>query len=67
MIIEPSSKREWLSVPEWRKRHPQIGKNKVYESVRNGTLLSLRLGSKILVASDALEVLSSTVKPQDSI
>ena len=63
MTINPSSKREWLSVPEWRKMHPQIGKNKVYESVRNGTLLSLRLGSKILIASDALEVLSSKDKP----
>tara|TARA_Y100000588_G_scaffold374143_1_gene448864 strand:- start:1176 stop:1454 length:279 start_codon:yes stop_codon:yes gene_type:complete len=52
------SVREWLTVPEWMDRHPHIGKGKVYESVRNGTLLSIRLGTKILVASDALDVLA---------
>ena len=62
MTTDSHSSREWLSVPEWRDRHPHIGKNKVYESVHDGTLLSLRLGSKILIASDALEVLSSEDK-----
>ena len=57
MTRDSHSNREWLSVPEWRQRHPQIGKNKVYELVRDGTLKSLRLGGKILVASDALDIL----------
>ena len=59
------SKREWLSVPQWRERHPQIGKNKVYELVRNGTLESLRLGGKILVSSDALDRLSEQQNDTD--
>lgn len=59
MTISSYESREWLSVPEWRKRHPQIGKNKVYDSIRDGTLKSLKLGGKILIASDALDILSS--------
>ena len=58
MTVEPASSREWLSVPEWRRRHPYLGKNKVYKAVGDGTLKSIRIGGKILVASDALDVLA---------
>ena len=58
MTTEPASSREWLTVPEWRRRHPYLGKNKVYKAVGDGTLKSIRIGGKILVASDALDVLA---------
>ena len=64
MIIEPSPKREWLTVPEWRSRHPFLGKNKVYLAVRDGTLMSVKIGGKILIASDALDELA-IFKPTD--
>jgi len=51
------TRREWLTVSQWRERFPAIGKNKVYELVRDGSLKSIRLGGKILIASDALDVL----------
>ena len=59
MTIGPASSREWLTVPEWRRRHPYLGKNKVYTAVGDGTLKSIRIGGKILVASDALDVLAA--------
>ena len=59
MTVEPASSREWLSVPEWRRRHPYLGKNKVYKAVGDGTLKSIRIGGKILVASDALDQLAT--------
>ena len=50
--------RQWITVSEWRKRYPYLGKNKVYKAVGDGTLKSVRIGGKILVASDALDVLA---------
>jgi len=46
-------------VPEWRRRHPYLGKNKVYKAIGDGTLKSIRIGGKILVASDALDELAT--------
>ena len=59
MNNEAIPQREWLPVPEWRKRYPYMGKNKVYSAIRDGTLKSIRIGSKILVASDALDELAN--------
>ena len=58
MATEAASSREWLTVPEWRRHHPYLGKNKVYKAIGDGTLKSIRIGGKILVASDALDVLA---------
>ena len=53
-----TSEREWLTVEEFRRRH-NLGKNLVYDAVRDGRLVSARLGGKILIASDALDQLAS--------
>ena len=58
MPTEAASSREWLTVPEWRRHHPYLGKNKVYKAIGDGTLKSIRIGRKILVASDALNELA---------
>ena len=58
MTAEAPRRREWLTVPEWRRRHPYLGKNKVYKAVGDGTLKSVRIHGKILVASDALDALA---------
>ena len=51
--------RKWQPVPEWMRDHPEAGtKNKVYREIGKGTLRSIKLGGRILVASDALDLLA---------
>ena len=51
------AEREWLTVEEFRRRH-NLGRNLVYEAVRERRIRSLRLKGKILIASDALDDLA---------
>ena len=46
--------RQWLTVREFTERYG-VGKNLVYEAVRDSRLPSIRLGGKILIPSDAFE------------
>ncbi len=48
--------KEWLTVEQFRRRH-NLGKNLVYEAVRDNRLPGLKLGGKILIPSDALDQL----------
>lgn len=51
--------RRWQPVPVWMQEHPEAGnKNKVYREIGNGTLKPFKLGGRILVASDALDLLA---------
>ena len=47
--------REWLTVAKFRERNPHLGKNLIYDAVREGRLPSIKLGGKILIPSDALD------------
>jgi hypothetical protein len=50
--------REWLTVRTFHQRYPEAGAlNFIYEKARSGELLSIRLGARILIASDALDLL----------
>ena len=50
------TQREWLTVEEFRQRH-KLGKNLVYDAVRENRLPSIKISSKILIPSDALDQL----------
>ena len=58
-MVVTSPERQWLSVEAFRKRHG-LGKNLNYDMVRQGRLLSVRLGGKILIASDALDLIAGS-------
>ncbi len=50
---------EWITVPEFIDQHRRrLGRSWVYERIRDGTIPSLRIGRKILVARDALDRLA---------
>ena len=51
------NKREWLTVAKFKKRNPNLGKNLIYDAVREGRLPSIRIGGKILIPDDALDQL----------
>ena len=53
--MEAHGERAWLTVAEFRNRHPALGKNLVYESVREGRIPAIRIRGKILIPSDALD------------
>ena len=57
--MQQAQTREWLTVNEFKKRHPNLGKTLIYEAVRSGSLRSLKLGGKILIASDSLDELAN--------
>lgn len=53
-----TTKREWISVSEWMRRNPgALSRNGIYDAVAQKRLKSIRVGGKILIASDALDVL----------
>ena len=58
------NERRWLTVSQFAKLHA-LGRNLVYEHVREGTLHSCRIGGKILVASNALDLLAQE-PPRDA-
>ena len=54
-----NEEREWITVKSFHERHPEAGgRNFIYEKARTGELASIRLGSRILIASDALDQLA---------
>lgn len=58
-IIVSEMERQWLPVKRWQSLHPYFGAvNFVYEQVRKNVLLHIKVGGKVLIASDALEVLA---------
>ena len=57
------TEREWLTAEQFRKRNPRLGKNLIYNAVRDGQLPSIRLGGKILIPSDALDKLLEAWMP----
>ena len=48
--------RTWLTVREFRERH-HLSKNLVYDAVRENCLPYAKIGSKIMIPSDALDQL----------
>ena len=55
--MSTTTRREWLTIKEFRVRFPQFGANLTYEAVRRGELPSIKVGGKILIPSDALDQL----------
>ena len=49
--------REWLSVKQFKAKHPNLGTNLIYRGCETGELASIRIGGRILIASDALDLL----------
>ena len=57
--MQETETRRWMPVSEFRREHPEVGgKNHVYGMIDKGVLKSIKLGGKILVASDALDLLA---------
>ena len=55
----PDRERQWLPVKEFKKtKAPYLGINAIYHACESGELASIRLGGRILIASDALALLS---------
>ena len=59
------SDREYLSVKDFKDRLGVSG-NLIYEQVRRGVLPSVRLGGRILIPVDALELLMQRQEQQES-
>ena len=60
MVITENVGRQWFPVRKWSEANPDFGRlNFVYEAIARGELLSVKVGSKLLVASDALDVLAA--------
>ena len=59
------SDREYLSVKEFKDRLGVSG-NLIYEQVRKGVLPSVRLGGRILIPVDALELLMQRQEQHES-
>ena len=57
--------REYLSVKEFKDRLG-VSRNLIYEQVRKGVLPSVRLGGRILIPVDALELLMQRQEQQES-
>lgn len=54
---------EWVSVKEFLERHRGlIGRNSVYDRVKDGTLPAVKLGRRILIPGDALERLLASAE-----
>ena len=56
---------EYLSVKEFKDRLG-VSRNLIYEQVRKGVLPSVRLGGRILIPVDALELLMQRQEQQES-
>ena len=57
--------KEFLSVREFKDR-AGVSSNLVYEQLRKGVLPSVRLGGRILIPVDALELLMQRQEQQES-
>ena len=48
--------KEWLTVAEFLERHRgQIGRNTVYDRIRDKTIPAIKLGKRILIRADVLD------------
>ena len=55
----PDRERQWLPVKEFKKTvAPFLGINAIYRGCETGELASIRVGGRILIASDAFDLLS---------
>ena len=53
----PDREREWLPVKEFKRtKAPHLGINSIYRGCETGELASIRIGGRILIASDALDL-----------
>ena len=53
----PDGERKWLPVKEFKKtKAPHLGINSIYRGCETGELASMRIGGRILIASDALDL-----------
>ena len=61
MATTPRAERDWITVQAFHQQHPHTGsRNHLYNLCATGVLRHVRLGGKILIASDALELLAET-------
>ena len=66
LVERRDTDREWLSVREFRRRKaPHLGINLIYRSCGTGELDSIRIGGRILVASDALDRIAEGQREAD--
>jgi hypothetical protein len=60
MSDRESRERRWLSAKQWIDENPGFaGKNFVYDACRRGDLPSIRIGRKIFIPDDALEIIAN--------
>lgn len=53
-----SQKIEWTTVPKFLKEHKGlVAKNLIYSAISKGTIPSIRVGRKILIPANCLELL----------
>ena len=53
-----TKEREWLTVGEFYERYKgKIGRNTIYERIRDKTIPHINVGRRILIPSDALDQL----------
>ncbi len=51
-----TTERDWLSVDQFYKRNKgKLGRNTIYDRVKDGSIPSVRVGRRILIPSDALD------------
>ena len=48
--------RDWMTVNQFYKKYKgKLGRNVIYEGIRNRSIPSIRVGRRILIPSDALD------------
>tara|TARA_Y100000310_G_scaffold236412_1_gene239580 strand:+ start:536 stop:733 length:198 start_codon:yes stop_codon:yes gene_type:complete len=55
--MKDNPNREWLTVAEFLRAFPQMSRTLTYGSIQKGRIPSIKIGGKILVPSDALDML----------
>lgn len=63
MTTEP----KWLRTHEFLKENPQVGRNTLFTLARRGDLITVRVGRRLLVRSDALDVLAQTQQAEKKV
>ena len=57
------AQRTWMRVRAWRLNNPDFGSiNFIYKMAQEGKLLSIKVGSRVLIASDALDFIAENGK-----
>ncbi|MCH8911010.1 MAG: hypothetical protein IH867_09780 [Chloroflexi bacterium] len=49
---------KWLRTHEFLEENPQMGRNTLFALARSGDLITVRVGRRLLIRSDALDVLA---------